>query len=130
MSERTKHLFQFRASIIANAAKAEAEYHQTRLVYWRTELEKATAAVEATACVKVSRLPITGGWRPEVVVNYGDPSAYTRMQEAAAKINIHEKAAERYTSDASLYATQDGRNYELDADDVAHFRLNGRPRDE
>lgn len=127
MAERAKHLFQFHASKIAKAAKDEAGYHQDRLNFWTLELNKATERVKATAGVKVELQQITGGWRPDVVVDYGDPSAYQRMQEAARKIQEHDQAMKRFMSDASLYGTQD-RVYELDADDVAHFRLNGRAR--
>jgi len=37
---------------------------------------------------------------------------------------------ERFVSDAALYGTQGDRIYDLDAEDVAHFRLNGREREE
>lgn len=129
MSERAKHLFLFKASQVAKAAKSEAEYHAVRAAYWRGELENATAVVERTASLKVVRQAITGGWTSAVVVDYGDTVAYQRMGEAAHKIQTHEHARERYDSDAALYETQD-RDYELDADDVAHFRLNGRAREE
>jgi len=129
MSERGKHLFQFHASKIANAASEEAQYHEARIRYWTGELETSTKRVEETAGVRVQRVEVTGGWQPSVVVNYGDPSAYARMGESARKIQEHHKARERYLSDAALYFTQD-RVYELDADDVAHFRLNGRAREE
>jgi hypothetical protein len=129
MSERAKHLFQFHADKIAGCAKVEASYHQERQAFWETELEEATKRVEATAGVRVQRVAITGGWRPEVVVNYGDPAAYDRMGEAGRKIQEHRQAMERFLSDAALYATQD-RVYELDADDVSNFRLNGKVRED
>lgn len=127
MAERNKHLFQFRAGRIADAAKAEAAYHQDRLNYWTAELNKAVIRVQETASVKVVMQEVTGGAQPTVVVDYGDPAAYSRMLQAGGKIRDHDTAMKRYTSDADLYSTQD-RIYELDGDDVAHFRLNGRER--
>lgn len=129
MTERSKHLFEFEAARIAGAANDEALYHDDRLAYWKDELEKATQVVEKTASVRVERVQQTGGWRPSVVVFYGDPAAYARMQEAGAKIQAHQAARDRYASDADLYETQGGRVYALDADDVAHFRFNGRTRE-
>ena len=130
MGERNKHLFEFRASDIAAAAKSEAKYHGGRLDFWRSELETATAKVTETAKVKVDRMQVTGGWRPQVTVDYGDPAAYARMGEAAAKLQSHLSSYDRFTSDAELYGTQGDRAYQLDGDDVAHFRLNGRQREE
>ena len=130
MSERGKHLFQFHAARIAASAKAEADYHHGRLEFWEKALEQATKRVEATASVQVRRVSITGGWRPDVVVDYGDPAAYSRMGEAGRKIQEHRAAMERFVSDAALYGTQSDRIYDLDAEDVAHFRLNGREREE
>jgi hypothetical protein len=129
VSERTKHLFRFTAAQIASAAKAEAVYHQERLAFWTKELNASTERVKATAGVSVKLVEITGGWRPDVVVDYGDPAAYQRMQEAARKIQQHDTAMVRFISDGELYATQGSRDYDLDADDVAHFRFNGRTRE-
>ena len=64
------------------------------------------------------------------MVDYGDPAAYSRMGEAGRKIQEHRAAMERFVSDAALYGTQGDRIYDLDAEDVAHFRLNGREREE
>ena len=36
MTERDKHLLQFDATEIAEAARTEAVYHRERLAYWRT----------------------------------------------------------------------------------------------
>lgn len=130
MSERMKHLFQFSANQIAEKAGQEAEYHAQRLAYWQGELESATQGVEKTASVSVKRLQVTGGWRPEVVVDYGDPVAYRRMTESGSKIQQHTASRDRFKSDEDLYATQGQRIYDLDAEDVAHFRFNGRQRDE
>lgn len=130
MSERSKHLFRFTALRIADAAKGEADYHENRMNFWRDELEAATAIVEKTASVTVRRMQVTGGWQPEVVVYYGDPAAYQRMGQAGRKIQTHTAARDRFRSDADLYTTQGGRDYDLDGEDVAHFRFNGRQRDE
>ena len=130
MAERTKHLFQFRAGEIAEAAETEAEYHNERRAFWTHELETSTARVQETAGVKVTMVEQTGGPRADVVIDYGDPAAYKRMQEAATKIREHQIALERFLSDAKLYVTQGDRTYELDAEDVAHFRLNGSRREQ
>src|SRR5260370_6412766 len=61
-----------------------------RLLAGRTR--GATATVERTASLKIERYQITGGWRPNVSVNYGDPAAYTRMGESAGKLQTHEQA--------------------------------------
>jgi hypothetical protein len=130
MSERNKHLFQFAAKQIAEAAGLEAAYHAGRALYWQRQLEDATATVEKTASVSVKRVPHTGGWSPQVVVDYGDVAAYQRMGQAGQKINTHTTARDRFKSDEDLYTTQGDRVYDLDAEDVAHFRFNGRIRDE
>lgn len=130
MSHRDEHLFEFPAAEIAEAAKAEAEYHEERAAYWRKEMENATEVVQQTAGVKIKKLIITGGWRPEVVVDYGDPSAYSRMQEAWNKVAKHETLAEQYRTAENVYNTQNGRLYELDTRDVHYFRLNKAPRPE
>jgi hypothetical protein len=129
MAERTKHLFRFPAAKIAAAAAGEANYHDERLSYWQEELEKATVTVERTASVSVKRLDHSNGWSPQVIVDYGDQTAYRRMQEAGSKIQTHIVARDRFKSDAQLYSTQGDRAYDLDAEDVSHFRFNGRIRD-
>lgn len=130
MTERAKHLFQFAAHEIANAAKAEGDYHAERVAYWKAELETATEHVKATARVKVDKIQVTGGWQPEVTVDYGDPAAFAQMHRASSRIQRHQTERDRFRSDAELYGTQHDRVYELDAEDVAHFRLNGREREE
>ena len=127
---REKHLFHFTAGKIAVAAHQEAEYHEGRLTYWQGEYDKAVVVVERTIGAKVEKQPITGGYTVAVVVNYGDPAAFRRMQDAFAKIASHRAAAERFRSDYALYGSQDNRSYELDAEDVHHFRLGGEPREE
>lgn len=129
MAERAKHLFEFKATDIAKAAREESRYHTERLLFWQKELAEATEIVEKTAKVTVKRQEHTGGWSPVVAVDYGDPAAYQRMQQAAQKIQSHRAAADRFESDGTLYGTQGDRYYELDAEDVAHFRLNGRERE-
>lgn len=133
MSERGKHLFSFRASEIARAAREAADYHRERAEHWERVLDEATATVERTARIKVTRQEQTGGWLPIVGVEYGDPTAYAQMTLAARKIQTHRAAHERFASDATLYGTQTengrDRDYELDADDVAHFRLAGQERE-
>jgi len=123
MTERSKHLFRFKASEIAAAATREAEYHEERAEYWRSELDDATDRVMETASIKLEKQAITGGYHPTVVVDYGDPAAYQRMQEAFRKEHSHKEEAEEFRSDSIVYGTQGDREYELDIDDVHYYRL-------
>lgn len=125
---RQEHRFQFPATVIAQAADTEAKYHEVRHNWWTEEYRAAVARVKATASVEIKTFLVTGGERADVVVNYGDPAAYKRMGEAFQKIQEHRQAAGRYRSDAHIYNTQGERTYELDADDVAYFRLGGEAR--
>lgn len=136
---RSEHRFQFSASQIAAAAKQEAEYHEARVKFWQAEYASAVQTVRATAGVEIKEVAVTGGMRADVVVHYGDPSAYRRMQEAFGKIQDHRVAAERYRTDERVYGSQVGGAearvmrdpaYELDTDDVHYFRLGGDPRPE
>lgn len=124
---RDKHTFQFQADQIAKAAKIEAEYHRQRNLFWGAELEKAVAVVKKTARIEVKEFAITGGVRFDVAVEYGDPSAYRRMQEASEKAYRHRQACERFETDARIYGTQD-RVYELSTEDVHYYRLGGGER--
>lgn len=130
MTERSKHLFNFNADKIAAAAKAEGNYHEERLAYWKLELAKAIEQVKETAKLIVKEHEVTGGSRLELIIDYGDRTAYSRMQESHNKIERHRESAERFKSDSSVYGSQNKRNYDLDADDVHHFRLNGTLREE
>jgi hypothetical protein len=130
MSKRQEHSFQFKATQIAVAAKAEAEYHEQRIAYWQAEFEKAYARVEATIGAKIERQQVTGGWQSIITVNHGDPAAALRLSQSERKIQDHQKAAERLRSDQQLYETQGERAYDLDTDDVHHYRLGGGPRDD
>lgn len=130
MSNRNTHLFQFTAQNISQAAMELAVYHREREEYWQKEFDTSLGRVTETAGVKVEKFAVTGGWRAEVMVNYGDPAAYHRMNEAACKIQEHSKLYDHYRREANLYATQGVRNYDLDPDDVQFFRLNGAPRED
>lgn len=125
---RDKHEFQFIASVIAAAATVEGQYHRDRMEFWSGEYDKAGATVKATAKVDFKTYPVTGGERVDVVVNYGDPAAYTRMQEAFGKIAAHRKEAEQFETEATVYGTQGDRSYELSSLDVHYFRLGGDAR--
>lgn len=127
---RKEHLFLFSASDIAKAAAAEAEYHEERKAYWEKEYDAAVAIVEKTAGAKVQKQAVTDGYRVDVVIDYGDPAAYRRMQESFSKINSHREDAERFRTDERVYGSQSDRLYELDSDDVRHFRLGGEPRED
>ena len=128
---RSEHQFQFPASKISEAARAEAQYHEDRISYWDEEFENAKTRVIETAELEVKELPVTGGKRVDLSINYGDPAAYRRMQEAGQKIDRHREAAEKFRSDEKVYGSQDEeRTYELSADDVHYFRLGGGRREE
>lgn len=130
MSNRDKHLFQFTAQQIAEAAKCEQEYHAGRMNYWKNEYDTSVKDVESTIGAKLVRKPVTGGYRVDVEVNYGDPLAYARMQESFQKISFHRDFAERFATDAKVYGTQHDRSYELSTEDVHYYRLGGGQREE
>ena len=125
---RAEHRFQFNANMIALAAKAEAEYHWGRMTFWSDAYGKAITEVQATARVEFKEYEVTGGTRMDAVVNYGDPAAWKRAQEAWSKMHEHRLAAERLRTDAALYGSQGERVYELNSDDVHYFRLAGETR--
>jgi hypothetical protein len=134
LSERSNHKFQFKASQIAKAAQAEAEYHEERLAHWREREDAARAKVEDTATVRISKHEVTGGNQYNANVDFGDREAWQELLLASEKVQSHGREAERFRSDANVYGTQyDGgdrdRVYELDSDDVHHFRLGGEPRE-
>lgn len=128
--KRKEHTFLFSATDICKAARDEAEYHEARIAYWEEEYDKAVAIVEKTAGARVDKRPITGGYQVDVVVDYGDPAAYRRMQQSFSKIQSHREDAEQFRTDERVYGSQDGRQYELDTEDVHHFRLGGEPRED
>lgn len=130
MSERSKHLFEFSAEKIAEAAKAEAVYHQQRVTFWQEEHRKAKARVKDLVRIEWKEYPITGGSRLSLEIVYEDPGAYQRLQESWDKIKLHRTAAEAFATDAEVYDSQSGRPYLLDAADVLHYRLGGGPRQE
>lgn len=130
MSERNNHKFQFSASQIARAAQAEAEYHEQRIEHWREREQAALARVEATIGASVTKHEVTGGTAYGLNATVGDREAWTELQLAERKIRSHQDAADRYRTDHRVYSTQDDRAYELDTDDVHHFRLGGQPRED
>ena len=127
---RDKHEFQFKASDISDAAGAEAKYHEDRIKFWQDEMDASYKTVEKTAKVTIRRVSHSCGWSPQVDVDYGDAAAYRRMQQAADKIQSHQKAADAFRSDEKLYGTQGERIYELGTSDVHYFRLGGGAREE
>lgn len=130
MSKRDEHTFQFKASQIAEAAKKQAIYHEKRLKFWKKEYDGAVIIVEKTIGAKLIRREVTGGYRIDVVVNYGDPSAYERTNEAFEKMESHRESAEGFRSNQQVYATQGDRTYELALDDVQYYHLDGRAEEE
>jgi hypothetical protein len=130
VSERNTHKFQFSASAIACAAAAEAEYHEGRIAHWRARSDKALAVVKDTIGAKVVEHQMTGGTAVSIDVDYGEPAAWREYQLAHGKAKSHTEAAERYRTDERVYATQGDRAYDLDTDDVHHFRLGGQGRED
>lgn len=126
---RSGHLFTFTANRISEAAKKEAQYHRDRLAYWEQEYDTAVRVVEETVGAKIVRHPVTDGYTVEVVVDHGDPAAYTRMQQSFRKIALHRELAAQYESDFSVYGSQT-TSYQLTREDVRWFRLGDEPRDE
>lgn len=130
MSKRSEHTFQFKAFEIAEAAAIEAAYHEERLEHWQHRSAEALVIVRETVGAKITERHVTGGTEVDVVVDYGDPEAWREYQTAFGKIRSHREAAERYRTDQRVYETQNVRVYELDTDDVHHFRLSGEPRED
>lgn len=131
MTERSTHTFQFPATQIADAAAYEADYHKQRLEHWRERYERAAVRVRETVSAKVAETAATGGIKHlSVAVNYGDPLAWEEATLAHRKSQEHRAAMERFQTDERIYRTQGERTYDLDTEDVHHFRLGGGVRDE
>lgn len=130
MGERQKHTFQFSATEIAQTAAREAEYHEARLAHWRGRFESSLLRVRESIGARVVEHEVTGGKTIGIEIDYGDPEAWQTVKLAEAKIEIHRAAAQRYRSDHRVYATQFDRAYELDTEDVHHFRLGDLERED
>lgn len=130
MTKRSEHTFQFTAQQLEMAASNEAAYHEKRRAHWQERADTAIVTVKETIGAKVVERAVTGGTEMEVVVDYGDTEAWREYSTAMRKINRHREEAERYRSDQRVYGTQGERFYELDTDDVHHYRLNGAEREE
>lgn len=150
MAKRSEHTFQFSARQIADAAQAEAEYHEGRIEHWQAREAAALEIVKGSIGAKVVEQEMTNGKQVSVVVDYGDPEAWKEYQLAHGKVGTHRSAAERFRTDERLYRTQHpegtlivgqdaesatyasagGTVYDLDVDDVHHFRLGGQPRED
>lgn len=130
MSERSAHKFEFSARQIAEAAAAEAAYHEDRVEHWRERYETAAARVRKTVSAKVTETEATGGVKHlSVSIDYGDPEAWNEATLAHRKMQEHRTAADRYRTDERVYGTQRDRPYDLDTEDVHHFRLGGQERE-
>lgn len=130
MTKRNEHTFQFKANQIAEAAEKQALYHEKRLAFWKKEYDHAVVIVEKTIGAKLIRQRVTGGYRIDVVVDYGDPTAYKRLNEAFEKMESHRESAEQFHSDHQVYSTQADRSYEMALDDVQYYHLDGREQEE
>lgn len=129
MSERTNHKFEFTAKVIAATAAREAEYHERRHRHWERRRGEALERVKETIGAEVVEHETTGGRQASVVVKYGDPAAWKDYQLAYGKADSHRAEADRYRTDERVYGTQNDRAYDLDTDDVHHFRLGGQERE-
>ncbi len=130
MSKRNEHTFKFKANQIAEAAEIQAIYHEKRLAYWEKEYNDNVLIVEKTIGAKLVRQQMTRGYRIDVVVDYGDPSAYRRLNEAFEKMESHRELAEQFWSDQKVYSTQGDRSYDMDLGDVQYYHLDGRAQEE
>ena len=122
--KRKEHLFQFTGGEIANAALAEEKYHRERLEWWNGEYEKAVLEAKQST-VEVTEYDVTGGKRATVTVS---SKATERIGECATKRSNHRIAADEFAIESAAYGTQLSRVYELDTEDVIHFRLAGGAR--
>lgn len=129
MGNRSEHRFEFSAREIAAAATTEAGYHRTRIAHWTERQSAAVERVRETITAKLTKHEVTGGERWAATIDYGDPGAWEELNLAASKIETHRHALDRYETDARVYGTQGDRPYELDTDDVHHFRLGGQARE-
>lgn len=123
---RKHHLFQFKASEIAKAASAEAEYHEERAEWWDAEFNKAVEKAQA-AGLRVEKFQVTGGEQARMVI---DPTLQDRITTCERKRIQHQRDAETLKIEAATYETQLGRTYDLDSEDIQHFRLAGGAREE
>lgn len=121
--ERGKHLFHFSARDVSRSAGIEADYHESRVAHWTERRDRALEVVKATISAKVVEHEVTNGTRASVEVDYGDRGAWDEYTLAFGKVDAHRQAAERYRTDEQVYGSQGERSYELDAEDVHHFRL-------
>jgi hypothetical protein len=126
--KRGEHTFQFSGKQIADAAKAEHDYHAERLAWWRSQEEEAVKDAEA-AGVQVRQQAVTGGRRVVMVV---DVQIQDRLNLCGQKIDSHRNAADRFQIEAAAYGTHGNstRTYELHPDDVLYFRLAGGARED
>jgi hypothetical protein len=126
VSERKKHLFQFEAGKIAEAARVEAAYHKQRADWWDGEFNQAVEKAQAGG-LKLEKFKVTGGERAHMVI---DPSLQSRINECEGRRTNHQQAADQLTIEAASYDTQKGMMYALDHEDIQHFRLAGGPRED
>jgi len=123
---RTTHRFQFSGRQISDAATREAEQREERVAWWTTEYERAVVEAKE-AGVTVREYDVTGGKRAAIGI---DTRLTARVDEAYAKRRAHQEKADQYRIEAASYGTQPDRTYELDSDDVMHWRLAGGARDD
>lgn len=130
--KRNEHLFQFPAAQVAEAAKAEWEYHTRRIAYWKEERTKAIEAIKAQAVkIEVREYPASGGGVSTQVTTTIDMTLTSRINTCDGKINQHVKDADRFKIEADAYGSQaQARFYEMSPEDVVYFRLAGGPREE
>jgi hypothetical protein len=127
MSKRSEHTFQFTAGEIAAAAMREAEFHAKRQAWWNAEYQKAATEAKEKG-VEVRAYAVSGGERAEMVI---DPALQTRINECYGKRLQHQTAADQFRMEAAAYGSQlTTKVYDVDTDDVQHWRLAGGERQE
>jgi hypothetical protein len=124
MSNRSSHTFQFSGRAISEAARVESDYRLSRAKWWAGEYEAAVGKAQQ-AGLRVEKYQITGGTRAQMVI---DPTLQARISECESKRSEHQRMGDQLAIEAATYATQPDRMYELNSEDVMHWRLAGGER--
>lgn len=123
---REKHLFQFTAKQISEAAGTEAKYHEDRASHWNTRYEAAVTKAKSST-VRIQEYDVTGGKQARIMF---DDEAALEIDLACRKRDQHNRDAMAFRVEEACYGSQGDHVYELSGDDVMHFRLAGGTREE
>lgn len=132
MSLLKEHKFQFTGKAIADACDTAQEYHEGRLAHWQKVVEQQIERGKGLkSIVKKREQNYTGGKHVEFYADIVDlQDINERLRFAAHKIDAHRASAQRYKLMGSAYRTNEWREYELDPEDVAFFKLDGSERED